>query len=141
MRASLAGSVLVLAIISTAANAQDTSPMRPAVEPNVEILAPREAPLPDFTDPDVEAAERCVADFSLPYICCADDAAMGATADEHRDTLRLARERFCVNDAGVYPTGIGPDGTPVDGPGVAPDAPVKPVETESDAFGSSERPH
>lgn len=144
MRQILAGSVLVFASLSAPAIAQDPVPMQPAAIPEVGELKPLEAPLPDFPDLYRDAAARCVADFQLPYICCADDATLGARSAEDRNALRLAREQYCTADGREYPVVIAPPGGVVTGPGVkpagTPDTPVEPVETESDAFGASERP-
>lgn len=140
MRPILAGMILLLGLSAPGWAVQDRVPMKPAEIPEAVTLEPEQVRIPDFVNARIEAANRCAADFSLPYYCCADDASLGVMADEDRLSLRLARERFCPVDDAAYPLIVQPPGGALTGDGVQPVQPVEPPETESDPFGSSARP-
>lgn len=140
MRVIFTGLIVMLAVSSPGWSIQDPVPMKPAEIPEAVTLEPEPVLIPEIMQARIDAANRCVADFSLPYYCCADDATLGVTADEDRLSLRLAREEFCPVDDRAYPLIVQPSGGELTGDGIQPTEPVEPAETESDPFGSSARP-
>ena len=81
-----------------------------------------------------------VADFSLPYRCCGDQAARTSYIVTHEITVRLGSSEYCRGEDGPFPFVVSPVGGVVTGPGVRPidggfgfvpsdgDVPVGPVE-------------